>query len=62
MLLRGESPDAVIREQHLIASVITDSINELLFDEIGDNVLECDGSTITLVEDYKEDIINILGG
>ena len=43
-------------------SVVADTINGALFDEIGDNVLECDGSTITVVEDYREDILQLLGG
>lgn len=43
-------------------SVVADTINEALFDEIGDNVLECDGDTITLVEDYRDDLLKIFGG
>lgn len=43
-------------------SVAADAINEALFDEIGDNVLECDGENITLVQDYKEDVLQMLGG
>ena len=61
-LLRGENADALIRENHLLPSVVTDAINEALFDEIGDSILECDDNTITIVEDYKEDIIRMLGG
>ena len=45
-----------------MASVAADTMNEALFDEIGDNVLECDGENITLIEDYREDILQILGG
>ena len=61
-LLQGNPVDALIRENHLIPSVVTDEINEALFDEIGDNILECDGNTIDLVEDYREDVLHILGG
>ena len=43
-------------------SVVADAINEALFDEIGDNILECDGDTITLVEDYRDDVLQIFGG
>ncbi len=46
----------------MLASVVTDAINEALFDEIGDNALECEGEDITLVEDYREDVLDILGG
>ena len=61
-LLRGESPDAYIKAGHLISSVVADSINEAFFDEIGDSILECDGDTITVVEDYREDVLQLLGG
>ena len=45
-----------------MTSVAADTINEALFDEIGDNVLECNSDTITLIEDYRDDILQILGG
>ena len=61
MLLRGEPVQELIAAQHGMPSVIADAINEALFDLIGDTVVECDGETITLVEDYRDDIIGILG-
>ena len=61
MLLRGEPVQELIAAQHGMPSVIADAINEALFDLIGDTVVECDGKTITLVEDYRDDIIGILG-
>ena len=61
-LLKDGNADQLINENHLIPSVVTDAINEALFDEIGDSVLEYNGSIISIVEDYKEDIINMLGG
>lgn len=61
-LLRGESAEKYIQANHLIPSVVADTINEALFDEIGDNVLECDGSAITVVEDYREDVTQTIGG
>ena len=45
-----------------MASVVADTINEWSFDEIGDAILECDGSTLSLVEEYREDVLEILGG
>jgi hypothetical protein len=38
-----------------------DAINEALYDEIGDTVIEFDGDTPELVEDYIDDIKQILG-
>ena len=61
MLLRGEPVLELIAAQHGMPSVIADAINEALFDFIGDTVVECDGKTITLVEDYRDNIIGILG-
>ena len=61
MLLRGEPVRELIAAQHGMPSVIADAINEALFDLIGDTVVECDGKTITLVEDYRDNIIGILG-
>ena len=61
MLLRGEPVQELIAAQRGMPSVIADAINEALFDLIGDTVVECDGKTITLVEDYRDNIIGILG-
>ena len=60
--MRGEPAAELIRENHLMPSVVTDAINEALFDEIGDNVLECEGDEITLVDDYREDLERLLEG
>lgn len=61
MLLRGEPVQELITAQHGMPSVIADALNEALFDLIGDTVVECDGEAITLVEDYRDDLIGILG-
>ena len=42
--------------------VVADTLNEALFDEIGDAAVECDGDDLVLTEDYRGDIIRILGG
>ena len=61
-LLKGRSADELIKDNHLMPSLVTDTINEALFDEIGDNVLACDGDRITAVEDYIGDVMELLGG
>ncbi len=61
-LLQEEPIEPYIKANHLMPAVVADTINEALFDELGDNVLECDGNTITVVEDYREDILQMLGG
>lgn len=62
MLLRGENPAELIRANHLTASLTADMINEALFDEIGDTVLSCEEDELILIEDYREDIEQMLGG
>ena len=59
-LLLGEDPSALLREYHLMPSIAADSINEMLFDEIGDNVVSCEDDVLTLVEDYREDLEELL--
>lgn len=59
-LLHGESIEAILKAGHLMPSVAADTINEALFDEIGDNVLESDGNTITLIEDYRDEILQCM--
>lgn len=61
-LLRGEPVREMIKEKHLMPSVITDALNEALFDLIGDNALSCDGTEIRVVEDYREELEENLGG
>ena len=62
MILSGKDVSVYIHEHHLLPTVVTDEINEAFFDEIGDSILECDGETISLVEDYRSDVEELLGG
>ncbi|MBQ2640972.1 MAG: hypothetical protein IJG15_03125, partial [Lachnospiraceae bacterium] len=60
-LIHGESVATLIRENRLMSSMVADTINEALYDEIGDIVLECDGDSLTIVEDYLEDLEELTG-
>ncbi len=60
-LLLGETADDMIKESRLMASVAADRINEAFFEEIGDNILECEDGRLSLVEDYREDVRELLG-
>ena len=62
LLVRGEPVKGWLAERRRMPTVAVDAINEALYDEIGDSALECDGDEITLAEDYREDILRILGG
>lgn len=61
MLLRNEPVKEMIAAQHGLPEVIADELNQALFEEIGDTAVESDGETIMLVEDYRDDIVRILG-
>lgn len=59
----GEDPvQTLINERHLMPSVMADAINEALYDDIGDSVIECENGRLSLIEDYIEDISIIVGG
>ena len=60
LLLQGESVHSYISAQHLMPTIVADTINEALFDEIGDNAIECDGDTLTIVEDYVDDVRSVI--
>ena len=62
MALEGRSIVPYLRENHLMASIAADAINEALYDEIGDTALECDGDTITIVEEYRDEVLQLIGG
>ncbi len=59
-LIAGEDIVPLLREKHLLPAIAADAINEALFDEIGDSVIDCDGETLSLVEDYREDLEQLL--
>ena len=61
-LLEERDVTEIIRAHHLMPSMTADAINEALFDEFGDTVLLCEGDRLLLVDDYIEDLKQILGG
>ena len=58
-LLAGEAPPAMPEGQML--SLVVDSLNEKLFDEVGDTVIEYDSDVPMLVEDYLDDVRALVG-
>lgn len=60
-IIAGKDYKRLIKSNNLFTSIITDNINETFFEDIGDNILECEGNNIYLVEDYREDILDIIG-
>ena len=61
-LLAGKPVENLIKSHHLMPSVIADTVNGALMDEIGDSVLEWDGHTLSVVEEYREEVLRLLGG
>ncbi len=61
LVLHEEDAMAYARSQKLMLSVLIDSINEKFYDEIGDTVLDFDGLQPILIEDYIDDVKQLLG-
>ena len=59
-LLEGRSVAGIIAKHHGMPEIFADGINEAFFGEVGDNVVECDGKEIVLIEDYLEDVKKIV--
>ena len=60
--LNDKSVDDIIAKKMSLPEVLADKINEVFFEEIGDNVVECDLGKITLIEDYRQDVERIIKG
>lgn len=60
-LFSGQPYQDFLRRRHLLLSVVVDQINEKIFDEIGDAVIDCDGQKAEIVEDYRSDLADLLG-
>ena len=55
-IIRGENPETVARKNGVMLSVAAEEINEALFDNFGDTVIEFDGDTPIIIEDYENDL------
>lgn len=56
LLLDGKPWKEFITGRHLMLSVFVDSINEKAYDELGDSVVEIEDGVPVLVEEYAEDV------
>lgn len=59
-LLTEDSADGILKVNHLMPSVMADAINEALFDEFGDTVLTCENDKLVVIEDYREELLELL--
>ncbi|MGN0690976.1 MAG: TerB N-terminal domain-containing protein [Oscillospiraceae bacterium] len=60
LMLSGGDFSAFASENHLMVSVLCDSINEKLFDMFGDTVIEYIGDEPSVIEDYEEELKGIV--
>jgi len=59
-LAKGGTAEQILRQEHLLASIVADDINEALLDEFGDIVIQCEDGKLSIVDDYREDIETLL--
>ena len=59
-VLAGEEYASLLRESGCMLSVLADAINDKYFDEFGDTVIDFDGETPFVIEDYQEDLRGLL--
>lgn len=59
LLLAGGDWRAYLRSIHTPQGVMVENINAKAMDDIGDIVLEDDGTDIHVIDDYREDITNL---
>lgn len=56
LVLENADYHSYIKKNRLLLSVVTDSVNEKLFDVFDDTVLESDGETVSVIDDYREEL------
>lgn len=59
-LLYGGDYKGLLKEKGAMLSVTADSINEKLYDDFGDTVMLCDGADVTLIDDYIDELKEIV--
>jgi hypothetical protein len=59
-LLYGEEWRSRLKERHIQLSMLADGINEKMMDLIGDTVIEFAGDAPEIIEDYTEDLREML--
>ena len=59
LLTSGDATE-IIKANHLMPSVVAEQINETYYDQFADNIVDCDGETIMIVEDYREELAEMI--
>ena len=55
-LLQGEDYQKLLKEQHIMLSVLVDTINEALYEQLADTAIEFDGDMPKIIDDYIDDL------
>jgi hypothetical protein len=55
-LISDGDASAIIKANHLMPSIAAEKINEMFYDQFADNIVDCDGAKIWIIDDYKDDI------
>ena len=59
-LLKGEEYIAELKNRGIMVSVLADRINDSLFELFGDTVIEFDGDSPSVIEDYADELKGML--
>jgi hypothetical protein len=60
LFLSGGDWKQFLRDIHVPEGVMVENVNKEMMDIVGDIVLEDNGDGLQLIEDYREDILNLL--
>lgn len=55
-LLQGKDYQELLKEQHIMLSVLVDAINEALYEQLSDTAIEFEGDVPKIIEDYIDDL------
>ncbi|MBE6732086.1 MAG: hypothetical protein E7564_10390 [Ruminococcaceae bacterium] len=59
-LIKNENYKEFLKSRGIMLSIITDSVNEKLYDIFGDTVIDFDGTDALIIEDYQEELKGLI--
>ena len=59
-LLHGKDYQQLLKERHIMLSVLVDAINEALYEQLSDTAIEFEGDVPKIIEDYMDDLKAII--
>ena len=61
-LLRGEDAKPALARARLTPALLADAVNEALYERFCDTVLLCENDALSVLEDYRDELTDLLGG